>query len=217
MVEQSEIKIAGVVLAGGLSRRMNGIDKSLLELRGKTMLAHVIERLDAQVSSLVINANGDPARFADFGYDVLPDMIEGHAGPLAGIHAGLTWGSELDGITHIVTAAADTPFLPLDLVSRLSGHLINQDNETVIFASTQGRLHPVFGLWPVHLGPSLESFLQETENRRVVAFAKQHNLVEASFGKGTDTIDPFFNINTPEDLETAHQHMAQFASGGTTQ
>jgi molybdopterin-guanine dinucleotide biosynthesis protein A len=111
------MKIAGVILAGGLARRMGGGDKALLELAGETLLARVIARLKPQVGEMVLNANGDPARFAEFGLPVVADTVEGFAGPLAGILAGMRWAAA-KGYSHVASAAGDTPFFPADLVAR---------------------------------------------------------------------------------------------------
>src|SRR5258707_5682226 len=138
--------ILGVILAGGRSTRMGGGDKALLTLGGRPVLAHVIERFRPQVQALALNANGDPARFAKFGLLVIPDPIEGYAGPLAGILAGLIWArGQPDSPNGIVTAAADTPFFSADLARRLAA----AGRGGVSVARTRGRLHPIFGYFPI--------------------------------------------------------------------
>ena len=204
-MKNNGIKVAGVILAGGLSRRMNGNDKSLLAVGGKSMLTHVIERMAGQVDQLAINANGDPDRFTEHDLDIIPDVISGHAGPLAGIHAGMKWANGQSQVSHIVTAAADTPFLPTNLVETLANRITDSASDEIVFASTFGRLHPVFGLWPIRLFSSLQSFLQDTDIRKVVAFADLHTRLEAQFDINSDDLDPFFNINTPEELEFANK------------
>lgn len=196
----------GCLLAGGLSRRMGGTDKSLMPLGGKPMIAHAVERLSPQVGSLVINANGDAGRFADLGLPVIADRIEGFAGPLAGIHAALLHARETaPQIRWVVTAACDTPFFPADLVARFVGAAGH--HETMIALARSGSsLHPVFGLWPVALADDLEAWLTDGGSRKVLVWVDRHSMAEVTFrGPVIDEIeiDPFFNVNTPEDLETA--------------
>lgn len=193
--------VAGVILAGGQARRLGGGDKPLKLLGGQTMLSRVIERLRPQVGPIVLNANGDPARFADFGLPVAPDPIEGFAGPLAGILAGLCWaGRNAPGCRWIATIAGDTPFFPNALIERLIGEA--GDGKTIALAASNGRVHPVFGLWPVALAKDLRMFLIEEENRKVLAWVDRHPRVDVGFEIG-DNGDPFFNVNTPEDLARA--------------
>ena len=139
-----ERRIAGLVLAGGRSSRMEGTDKALLPLAGKPLVAHVLERLAPAVETIAISANTEPRRFSAFGRPVIGDRLAGQRGPLAGIHAGLVWAASA-GFDRLVTTATDTPFFPRDLVDRLaaSGH-----PERIALAASQGRTHPVFGLWP---------------------------------------------------------------------
>ncbi|GIT87885.1 molybdenum cofactor guanylyltransferase MobA [Roseobacter sp. OBYS 0001] len=193
----------GVILAGGQSTRMGGGDKGLLDLGGGTLLSHVIERLEPQVAGLALNANGDAARFAQYGLPVLPDSIDGFAGPLAGVLAGLDWAAE-KGADTIVTAAADTPFFPGDLVPRL---LLASEgmSHPLALATTpdakRGRVrHPTFGVWPVALRDDLRDALRGGL-RKVVLWTEQHEGREALFP--VTTFDPFFNVNTPEDLKHA--------------
>lgn len=191
----------GVILAGGQATRMGGGDKGLLTLGGQTILGHVIERLAPQVAAMALNANGDAARFADLKLPVLPDSIDGFAGPLAGVLAGLDWAAS-QGADAIVTAAADTPFFPGDLVPQLllAGEGMNHP---LVLAATPdagaGKArHPTFGLWPVALRDDLRAALQDGL-RKVVMWTQKHGGREALFPHEA----AFFNINTPEDLKTA--------------
>lgn len=198
----------GIILAGGLARRMGGGDKALLPLGQGTLLSHVIDRLAPQTASLALNANGDPARFAALDLPVLPvlpDTIDGFPGPLAGVLAGLEWAAE-QGADSIVTAAADTPFFPRDLVARLT-QAAGGMAQPLALAKTDAGRHPTFGLWPVALRHDLRDALVGGL-RKVVQWTDAHNAASAHF-PGTDP-DPFFNINTPEDLAMA-QSLAQAA------
>ena len=188
----------GIILAGGLARRMGGGDKALLDLGQGTLLAHVIQRLAPQVAGLALNANGVASRFADYGLPVLPDTIEGFPGPLAGVLAGLDWAAG-QGAETIVTAAADTPFFPCDLVPRLQLAAEGMEHPLALAASDDGR-HPTFGLWPVALRHDLRAAL-EGGLRKVVLWTDAHDAATAHF-PGADP-DPFFNINTPDDLARA--------------
>ncbi|CRK75411.1 Molybdenum cofactor guanylyltransferase [Nereida ignava] len=191
----------GVILAGGQARRMGGGDKALLQLGGTTLLELVIERLEPQVAGLCLNANGDSARFGQIGHDVVADSIGGFVGPLAGVLAGLDWAAE-QGAETVVSVAADTPFFPCDLTPRL---MMAADNMThpLALAATDGR-HPTFGIWPVALRDDLRAALQGGL-RKVVAWTDQHHAAAASFEVGS--FDPFFNINTPEDLAQAERYL----------
>lgn len=193
----------GVILAGGLATRMGGGDKGLLRLDEKTLLGHVIDRLEPQVAGLALNANGDPARFDAYGLPVLPDSVDGFAGPLAGVLAGLDWAFGMGG-DAIVTAAADTPFFPCDLVPRLQEAGEAMRHAIVLAATpdaTRGQVrHPTFGLWPVALRDDLRNALN-SGLRKVVVWTDGHDGREAVFPVAG--FDPFFNVNTPDDLEKA--------------
>lgn len=193
----------GVILAGGLATRMGGGDKGLLSLGGRPLLAHVIDRLAPQVAGLALNANGDPGRFAQFGLPVIADSVPGHPGPLAGVLAGLDWAAGL-GAGVIVTAAADTPFFPSDLVARLVAAAEGMECPLVLAATpdpARGRArHPTFGLWPVALREDLRRALAGGV-RKVVRWTDAHGGREALFPAGA--VDPFFNVNTPGDLARA--------------
>tara|TARA_R110002033_G_scaffold25018_7_gene58232 strand:- start:5003 stop:5629 length:627 start_codon:yes stop_codon:yes gene_type:complete len=199
----------GVILAGGLATRMGGGDKALLQLGGQSLLARVIARLEPQVAGLALNANGDPARFASFGLPVVADSVEGFAGPLAGVLAGLDWAAEL-GADAIVTVAADTPFFPCDLVPRLLMAAEGMAAPLALAATPRGDAdtrsmtgglirHPTFGLWPVALRDDLRAALQDGL-RKVVIWTDAHDGRLAEF---PDAGGPFFNVNTPDDLAQA--------------
>jgi molybdopterin-guanine dinucleotide biosynthesis protein A len=195
--------IIGVVLAGGQSRRMGGGDKGLLALGGGTMLARVVERLEPQVGRVVINANGDPGRFAALALPVVKDDIGGFAGPLAGVLAGMRWAvANAPVATHIATVSSDAPLLPADLVARLAGALDGRGHGIAI-AQSAGELHPVIGLWPVALADDLEPALKSGV-RKVLHWTDRHGTVPVEFPLATvcgRAVDPFFNANTPEELD----------------
>jgi molybdopterin-guanine dinucleotide biosynthesis protein A len=203
----------GVILAGGLATRMGGGDKGMLPLGETSLMEHVVERLRPQVDGLALNANGDPARFDALGLPVIADSIEGFAGPLAGVLAGLDWAAE-QGAETIVTAAADTPFFPLDLAARLQEAAEGMEHPLVLATTPRsgaelksgGRSkvnrHPTFGLWPVALRDDLRAALIDGL-RKVVLWTDRHNGREALFD--ADPFDPFFNVNTPEDLARARE------------
>ena len=196
-------EVTGVILAGGQSRRMGGGDKGLLELTGKPMLQHVIDRLRPQVADLAINANGDPARFGQFGLPVFPDTVSGFVGPLAGVLAGMRWSAaHAPGARWIVTAAGDAPLLPTDLVVRLLAAAETRPI-AIALAHSFGELHPVIGLWPVALADDLEAQLTRGV-RKVLHWTDRHGTVPVPFPPvriGGAEIDPFFNANTPEELD----------------
>jgi molybdopterin-guanine dinucleotide biosynthesis protein A len=195
------VKVAGVLLAGGQSRRMGGGDKALRLLGGITLLERVIERLRPQVDTLVLNANGDPARFAKFGLPVAPDNVPGFAGPLAGVLAGLDWtAANLPDHAFVVSVATDAPFLPADLVTRLVEGL-ERERGDLACAASGGRSHPVFGLWPVRLRGDLRRAVADEGIRKVDQWTARHRLITVPFAN--QPVDPFFNANRPEDFETA--------------
>lgn len=198
----------GVLLAGGAARRMGGGDKCLLPLGGRPMLAHVAARAAPQVSRLVLNANGDPARFASFGLPVAPDGVEGRPGPLAGVLAGLDWAAaHAPECALAATFAADTPFFPEDLVARLLR--ARRPGAPLARAASGGRAHPVFGLWPVALRGDLRRALTEEGVRKVDIWTARHGVADAAFPAGR--LDPFFNVNRPEDLARAEALLAAAA------
>jgi molybdopterin-guanine dinucleotide biosynthesis protein A len=196
----------GVILAGGRATRMGGGDKGLLTLGGESLLARVIERISPQVDGLCLNANGDLSRFETFGLPVVPDSLPEFPGPLAGVLAGMDWAAE-QGADTVVSVAADTPFLPCDLVPRLLLESEGQAHPLVLAAtkgegtrSSKGGLirHPTFGLWPVALRDDLRAALEEGL-KKVVLWTEKHGGREAVFHDEA----AFFNVNTPEDLAQA--------------
>ena len=204
---------AGVILAGGLSRRMFADqtgDKGLLALGATTMLGHVIARIGPQVAGLVLNANGDPARFAAFGLPVAADTIDGFVGPLAGELAGLRWAARKAlSETHIITVSADAPFLPADLVARLM-HAARTSPGAIALARSGGELHPVIGAWPVAHADDLETALR-AGTRKVLRWTDTHGTLPVDFDFLTiagEQVDPFFNANTPAELDGARRLMA---------
>jgi molybdopterin-guanine dinucleotide biosynthesis protein A len=203
--------VAGVLMAGGLSRRMGGGDKCLRPLAGKPILAHVIARARPQVTALVLNANGDPARFADFGLPVAADVVEGFAGPLAGVLTGLEWvARHAPGCRWLASFACDAPFLPCDLVARLLA-AVEAEGTDMACAASLGRAHPVFGLWPLRLKDELARAMGEEEIRKVDVWTARYRLATVDFSEvetPAGPLDPFFNTNRPQDLEEA----ARFAS-----
>lgn len=190
-------KMAGIVLAGGQSRRMGGGDKGLLDLGGRPIIAHVIARLGC---ARAISANGDPARFAAFGLPVLPDSLPGWPGPLAGVLAGMDWAAG-QGLARIVTAAADTPFFPRDLAERLTAV-----EAPVVLATHDGDDHPAFAAWDVSLRDDLRAALV-AGTRRMRDWMDAQGAVRVAFAG----VDPFFNINTPADLQAARHKLSQGA------
>ena len=202
--------VAGVLLAGGLSTRMGGGDKPLGLLGGRAVLAHLLERIGRQTAAFAISANGDPARFSHFALPVIADTIPGHAGPLAGILAGMEWAASLPGISHVVSLPADTPFVPPDLVARLRD-AAEPSKTRVAIAASGGRTHPPIALWPLALHDELAAFLSEEKERKVSVFAMRHDPAICLFGPvriGGRDVDPFFNINTPADMEEAERLLA---------
>lgn len=189
----------GLILAGGLSTRMGGGDKGLRLLNGKTILAHVIERMRPQVSHLALNANGDPIRFAEYGLPVIADDVPGYAGPLAGVLAGMD-RAVADGQTHLLSVAADCPFLPCDLGSRLSAAL-TQNKARIAVARSGGWDQPTIALWDVGLRHDLRAALTTEGLRKIDRFTARYPL--ASVEWSVTPVDPFFNVNTPEDLAAA--------------
>jgi molybdopterin-guanine dinucleotide biosynthesis protein A len=190
-----------LILAGGLARRMGGGDKPLTRIGGATILDRVIERLSPQCARLVLNANGDPARFADTGLPVVPDSIPGFAGPLAGILAGLDWAAEnVPDVDDVVSVPGDCPFLPRDLIAHL--HLARQTSRLPLAcARSGGQPHPVVGLWPVALRGDLRRALTEEGVRKIDQWTARHGVAFADWQ--AEPLDPFFNVNTPDDAAEA--------------
>lgn len=195
--------IPGVLLAGGLARRMGGGDKPMRQIGGRPILARVIARLVPQCDGLILNANGDPARFASFGLPVIPDTVENFPGPLAGILAALDWAA-----THrpdagwILSAAGDCPFLPRDLVARLHHARVEQDAQLAVAASGE-QSHPVIGLWSVALREELRHALVVEDIRGVGRWTGRYRLATVTWP--AEPFDPFFNANTPDDIAAAER------------
>ncbi|PWC36197.1 molybdenum cofactor guanylyltransferase MobA [Azospirillum sp. TSO35-2] len=195
--------MAGVLLAGGLSRRMGGGDKCLRTLGSRTILERIVATVRPQVGPLVLNANGDPERFAEFGLPVAPDVVEGYAGPLAGVLTGIEWvRGTAPGIAWIASFATDAPFIPRDLVARMAAAL-EREGADLACARSGGQEHPVFGLWPVRLAGDLRRAMVEEGIRKVDAWTARYRLAVADFD--VDPVDPFFNTNRPEDLAEAER------------
>jgi molybdopterin-guanine dinucleotide biosynthesis protein A len=197
----SEAPVCGIILAGGLARRMGGGDKPLKMIAGKPILAHVVERLQPQCARLVLNANGDPARFADFGLPIVADDVPGFAGPLAGIMAGLDWiARNAPEIECALSVAADTPFIPRDLAERLVSARASEACDIAVAASA-GRTHPVIALWPVSLRMTLRSALVDERERKIDRFTARYEVAEVSWPN--QPYDPFFNVNETGDIAAA--------------
>jgi molybdopterin-guanine dinucleotide biosynthesis protein A len=195
--------IPGVLLAGGLARRMGGGDKPMRTIGGRTMLERVIARLKPQCGGLILNANGDPARFAAFGLPVIADGVPDFPGPLAGILAALDWAAaNRPDVKVVLSAAADCPFLPRDLVARLEAARQAQDADLAVAASG-GQTHPVIGLWSVRLRDELRHALVKEDVRKIDRWTARYKLVTASWP--TEPVDPFFNANTIEDIAEAER------------
>lgn len=198
-------RVVGVLLAGGQSRRMGGGDKGFRLLGGVPILGRVIDRFRPQVGRLVINANGDPARFATTGLPVVADTVEDFPGPLAGVLAGLDWAA--GNVPHalwIATVATDAPFIPRDLVTRMI--VATEEGAELVCAASHGRTHPVIGLWATRLRNDLRRAVVEEGIRKVDIWTARHRLAVVDFA--VDPVDPFFNVNTPEDLAAAERLVA---------
>jgi molybdopterin-guanine dinucleotide biosynthesis protein A len=193
----------GLVLAGGLARRMGGGDKARIKIGKSTIIDRVLATLSGQCVDIIINANGDPERFADTGCTVVPDNVEGHPGPLAGILAGLDWLAAQDnGIEWIVSVPGDCPFLPDDLVERLhQARRLKGAGVPLACARSGEWRHPVVGLWPLALRADLRKALVDEDLRKIEVWTARHGVAIADWP--TEPIDPFFNVNTPEDAARA--------------
>jgi molybdenum cofactor guanylyltransferase len=196
-------QIPGVLLAGGLARRMGGGDKPMRTIAGRPLLDRVIARLKPQCDGLLLNANGDPSRFAAFGLPVIPDGVADFPGPLAGILAALDWMAEhRPEVEVMLSAAADCPFLPRDLVARLQQALI-AGNAQLAVAASGGQMHPVIGLWRVSLRHELRHALVVEDIRSVGRWTARYKLATANWP--TTPLDPFFNANTMDDIAEAER------------
>lgn len=203
------VDTVGVLLAGGLARRMGGGDKPLRTLGGKPILDHVVARARPQVQDLLLNVNGDPARFAAYGLPTAVDVIDGHAGPLAGILTGMEWARKTHpGATWLASFATDAPFFPETLVRRLHQAVVDGEAEMAC-AQSGDRTHPVFALWPVSLADDLRAAMTQEDMRKIDAWTARYRIVHVDFP--TDPFDPFFNINKPENLAEAETLFAEAA------
>jgi molybdopterin-guanine dinucleotide biosynthesis protein A len=199
---QANPAVVGVLLAGGQSRRMGGGDKCLRPLGGETILSHIIRRIQPQVRRLVLNANGDPARFAACGLPVVADSVEGFAGPLAGVLAGLDWAAANEpDCPWVASVPTDAPFLPADLVARL--HAAVEQGADMACAASGGQSHPVVGLWPVSRRDDLRHALTAEQVHKVDIWTARYHLATVEFPIAG--LDPFFNTNRPEDLAEAER------------
>jgi molybdenum cofactor guanylyltransferase len=195
------IETFGLVLAGGLARRMGGGDKALIRIGGATILQRALARLTPQVCGIVLNANGDPARFAAFGLPVVADSVPDFAGPLAGILAGLDWAAaNRPGVEWVVSVPGDCPFLPRDLVARLHEARV-AENKPLACAHSGDWRHPVVGLWPVALREDLRHAITVEDLRKIEVWTARHGVALADWPVAP--VDPFFNVNTPDDAATA--------------
>jgi molybdenum cofactor guanylyltransferase len=193
----------GVVLAGGLARRMGGGDKTRLRIGGRTILERAVARLRPQCAALILNANGDPARFADTGLEIVPDNVPDFAGPLAGILAALDWAAaHAPGLPHVVSAPGDCPFLPNDLVARLFSVRARERAPLACARSGEWR-HPVIGLWPVYLRSDLRKALLNEGLHKIESWTARHGVAIADWP--ASPVDPFFNVNTPGDAAEAER------------
>jgi molybdopterin-guanine dinucleotide biosynthesis protein A len=195
--------IPGVLLAGGLARRMGGGDKPMRQIGGRAILERVIARLKPQCDELILNANGDPARFAAFGLPVISDTVKDFPGPLAGILAALDWAAaNRPNVEFMLSAAADCPFLPRDLVSRLHQARLAEGAQLAVAAS-DGQSHPVIGLWSVALRDELRQALVVEDIRKIDRWTARYKLATVTWP--TEPLDPFFNANTMDDIAEAER------------
>ena len=193
----------GVLLAGGLARRMGGGDKPMKTIGGRTILERVIARLAGQCDGLILNANGDPSRFASFALPVVSDTVEGFAGPLAGVLTALDWAAaHRPGVEWVLSAATDCPFLPRDLVVRLQ-HARAEAGAQLAVAASGDQTHPVIGLWNVALRGELRHALVVEDIRKIDRWTARYKLATVTWP--TTPIDPFFNANTVEDIAEAER------------
>lgn len=192
----------GAILAGGLARRMGGGDKPLRTIGARTVLARIIDRLTPQVTRLILNANDDPSRFDSFGLSVVADSLPDHPGPLAGVLAALDGAATDPAVAWVVTVPGDAPFVPRDLVARL--HAARRDRDTVFAcAGSQGRTHPVIALWPVAIRDGLRRAVAEQGMRKIDLFTQRGGCATAEWP--ATPVDPFFNVNTREELAEANR------------
>jgi molybdenum cofactor guanylyltransferase len=205
MVERSP-PVIGLLLAGGQSRRMGGGDKCLRLLGGETILARIVARVRPQTRQLILNANGDPARFPAYGLPIVADSVEGFAGPLAGVLAGLDWtAANAPDCPWVASVPTDAPFLPVDLIARLLAPAA--EGADMACAASGGQSHPVVGLWPVRLRDDLRHALVAEQLHKVDIWTARYRLATVEFPVAG--IDPFFNTNRPEDLAEAERLLSR--------
>lgn len=196
-----DLNTVGIVLAGGLARRMGGGDKALRVFDGRALLDHALDRVAPQLRAIALNANGDPSRFAAWHLPVIADPVPDHPGPLAGVLAGMRWAqAHFPDVADLLSVPTDTPFLPTDLVARLRA---GRGGKAIAVATSAGQSHPVVALWPVALADALEAGLRGGA-RRIDVWTAEHGVAAVEFS--TENGDPFFNINRPEDLD--HRSLA---------
>jgi len=199
------MSVVGVLLAGGLSRRMGGGDKNLLNLGNRPILDHVIERVRGQVPTLILNANGDPERFTYYGLPVVPDVIDGYAGPLAGILTGMDWAAtHMPDASWLASFPTDAPFLPTDLVTQLL-KAIDDHGADIACALSCDRTHPPIAVWPIRLRDELRRAMVDEEMRKIDRWTARYSTVHVAFDD--PDIDPFFNVNRPENLKEAENYL----------
>lgn len=202
--------LVGLLLAGGLARRMGGGDKCFQRLGGRALIEYAIDTAAPQVGPMIINAAGDPSRFDAFNLPVVADAIEGFAGPLAGVLTGMEWARKHQPESRwLVTIPTDAPFFPADFVKRLLAG-VEENGADMACARSNGRTHPVFGLWPVSLAGALRKALIDEEIRKMDIWTAHYNITYAEWP--SHPVDPFFNINRPEDLIQAETLLAEQAA-----
>lgn len=200
-------KPLGLILAGGLARRMGGGDKGMIRIGGQTILERVLARLTTQCSRMIINANGDPSRFAFTGLPIVPDDVPDFAGPLAGVLAGLDWAAaNFPDTKYVVSAPGDCPFLPRELVARLE-QARDEEAKPLACAKSGDWRHPVVALWPVALRADLRHALMDENLHKIEIWTARHGVAIAEWAD--KPIDPFFNVNTPEDAAHANELVEQ--------
>lgn len=201
--------VTGVLLAGGLGRRMGGGDKPLKSLGGRPLLDLVVERARPQVDALVLNVNGDAGRFSAYGLPIAADVIDGYAGPLAGILTGMEWSrSAVPQAQWMASFATDAPFFPRDMVARLRNEAENSGTELAC-ARSNDRTHPVFALWPIRLADELHRAMIDEDMRKIDRWTARYTIGYVDFNRPAPAIDPFFNINRPEDLAVAESWLQE--------
>lgn len=194
----------GVILAGGQSRRMNGQDKSLIELGGETLIKRAIKRLKSQTPKIIISTNSNSQSYLEFNLPITKDEITNYAGPLAGILTAMRWAqANKPNFKQIITIAVDTPFFPNDYTKTMLDK--HHGKTQITIANSNGRNHPVFAIWDISLAEDLQKFLVDEGNRKVMVFAERYNFTTQKFDDKSG-VDPFFNINTYEDLTEAQKH-----------